>query len=127
MYVDASMRPPDLPGGNPLAQVNHVGRQGVASMRPPIYPAETGCCAGHVPSSGLASMRPPDLPGGNAASSWQCRWPRWRGFNEAAGFTRRKRRVRVVHQAPELHASMRPPDLPGGNSRNRPGRRCAYQ
>ena len=65
-------------------------------------------------------MRPPDLPGGNdprlrpdwyRAAAPTC-------FNEAAGFTRRKRRhVRSCRFDPPQHkASMRPPDLPGGNS-----------
>ena len=60
----ASMRPPDLPGGN------------------------RGNVAAGTRAAG-ASMRPPDLPGGNAwhdGAGDQAR----SGFNEAAGFTRRK-------------------------------------
>ena len=76
-------------------------------------------------------MRPPDLPGGNQCSIYfafavhpaSMRPPdycccRFRSFNEAAGFTRRKRRMarRRADRAAVL-ASMRPPDLPGGNRR----------
>ena len=40
-------------------------------------------------------MRPPDLPGGNLQlAGWE--EPVWTGFNEAAGFTRRKQVERVV-------------------------------
>ena len=38
-----------------------------------------------------------------------------RGFNEAAGFTRRKRHTFRSPLGAVLTASMRPPDLPGGN------------
>ena len=37
------------------------------------------------------------------------------GFNEAAGFTRRKLGTQVRASSLHHHASMRPPDLPGGN------------
>ena len=60
----ASMRPPDLPGGN-------AGEARVPS--PPLH----------------ASMRPPDLPGGNTHRSKHPP-PACQRFNEAAGFTRRK-------------------------------------
>ena len=39
-------------------------------------------------------MRPPDLPGGNHGSLTN-KWPETRGFNEAAGFTRRKLRMQL--------------------------------
>ena len=55
-------------------------------------------------------MRPPDLPGGNAGIMAP---GRAHSFNEAAGFTRRKRRT-CEYDANS--ASMRPPDLPGGNA-----------
>ena len=85
-------------------------------------------------------MRPPDLPGGNTAqypasamtrvdrfneaagftrrkrypTSWT--WPpRACRFNEAAGFTRRKQRPNRATPDQDRAASMRPPDLPGGN------------
>ena len=60
-------------------------------------------------------MRPPDLPGGNAppARAVQCRTGA--GFNEAAGFTRRKHDTNLDAMVAKLRASMRPPDLPGGN------------
>ena len=60
------MRPPDLPGGNPLRE-RQGGRADV-----------------------LASMRPPDLPGGNAEPSYPGTNSPESCFNEAAGFTRRK-------------------------------------
>ena len=86
----------------------------------------------------IASMRPPVLPSGNADSAAACgpaarrfneaagftqRKRRWRnrqarsqcpGFNEAAGFTQRKRPAAGT-PATELQASMRPPVLPSGN------------
>ena len=37
------------------------------------------------------------------------------GFNEAAGFTRRKPRRFPPGPDADVSASMRPPDLPGGN------------
>ena len=40
---------------------------------------------------------------------------RRQGFNEAAGFTRRKLPGPPGKGYEVLHASMRPPDLPGGN------------
>ena len=61
---DASMRPPDLPGGNVAA------KPASETARP-------------------ASMRPPDLPGGNCKANCRSRRSMSR-FNEAAGFTRRK-------------------------------------
>ena len=70
-------------------------------------------------------MRPPDLPGGNQCSIYYC-CCRFRSFNEAAGFTRRKRRMarRRADRAAVL-ASMRPPDLPGGNAERHDERRAA--
>ena len=62
---DASMRPPDLPGGN------------------------SGAIRGVQISVTDASMRPPDLPGGNLALRRRA-IAGSRSFNEAAGFTRRK-------------------------------------
>ena len=62
-----------------------------------------------------ASMRPPDLPGGNPRSVKCGGRGSGGGFNEAAGFTRRKRGVAYLRRA-DPPASMRPPDLPGGNS-----------
>ena len=84
-------------------------------------------------------MRPPDLPGGNSPRTPdRRRGPR--RFNEAAGFTRRKRvrdascsrrRKERFNEAAgftrrklsedgnpimPIRASMRPPDLPGGNT-----------
>ena len=88
---------------------------------------------------GLASMRPPDLPGGNCSRSTPTKLPMLGGFNEAAGFTRRKLVSAVLHDGssvsfneaagftrrkraladllttPHGDASMRPPDLTGGN------------
>ena len=84
------MRPPDLPGGNLIKLWRLV-------------------------DDSNASMRPPDLPGGNPRTC--CRRPRLAlgGFNEAAGFTRRKRGAGWVGDQVPYRASMRPPDLPGGN------------
>ena len=86
----ASMRPPDLPGGNIIAQKKGAGSQRLASMRPPDLPG------GNLKLLNLAlqlrivaSMRPPDLPGGNSGGPVRYAWPGHR-FNEAAGFTRRK-------------------------------------
>ena len=108
------MRPPDLPGGNPLRAGSRRNRaepsfneaagftrrklsdaereyfSRVASMRPPDLPGGNSDPARHGPRLTGASMRPPDLPGGN----------------------RRGRRDGIETRA---HASMRPPDLPGGN------------
>ena len=85
-------------------------------------------------------MRPPDLPGGNIRAGHVGIDSARRGFNEAAGFTRRKRGARWKRSPSEARnrfneaagftrrklatedppptvpaASMRPPDLPGGN------------
>ena len=113
------MRPPDLPGGNKprhgrkpsraarrfneaagftrRKQQLRVQRDRVvalASMRPPDLPGgNTGGEARHDARCRLASMRPPDLPGGNpSAARFSLRSSI--SFNEAAGFTRRKRRIR---------------------------------
>ena len=59
-------------------------------------------------------MRPPVLPSGNLSSVYlividsTC-------FNEAAGFTQRKRHWRDDGQGGHRKASMRPPVLPSGN------------
>ena len=61
----ASMRPPDLPGGNPdTAWGDKVNI--LASMRPPDLPGGNHQLR-HLtrPRAVRASMRPPDLPGGN--------------------------------------------------------------
>ena len=84
-------------------------------------------------------MRPPDLPGGNHHSLQSSLSGIYSGFNEAAGFIRRKpaesvsnsprglpcfneaagftrRKPHTRHRLDESRAaSMRPPDLPGGN------------
>ena len=60
-------------------------------------------------------MRPPDLPGGNLNASAAYRRAGYAGFNEAAGFTRRKPLEGVGSRLAGDPASMRPPDLPGGN------------
>ena len=86
------MRPPDLPGGNLDGRLR--GKAG----------------------DYRASMRPPDLPGGNTDNAPQPMGQRTTSFNEAAGFTRRKRVTRGRLRAGSALASMRPPDLPGGNS-----------
>ena len=94
-YV-ASMRPPDLPGGNLLdagIQRKHVL---LASMRPPDLPGGNNLGFDFLSKIvTAASMRPPDLPGGNSLKgrAVQHRGPR---FNEAAGFTRRKRPCDLV-------------------------------
>ena len=59
-------------------------------------------------------MRPPDLPGGNTPGC-SAATRSSSGFNEAAGFTRRKREHRTPRPEARRPASMRPPDLPGGN------------
>ena len=71
--IRASMRPPDLPGGNsghhPQRYLRHP-----ASMRPPDLPGgnEVTMADRHLALRG-ASMRPPDLPGGNL--SLKAQWP----------------------------------------------------
>ena len=62
----ASMRPPDLPGGNGRPSRPRCAPRSAASMRPPDLPGGNpvqGCREGR--QEGRASMRPPDLPGGN--------------------------------------------------------------
>ena len=139
VVVGASMRPPDLPGGNTAARTYGVPVF-IASMRPPDLPGGNKDTTSALTAERLrASMRPPDLPGGNGAA-WLSRHRIARRFNEAAGFTRRKRgphrkvlyttcccfneaagftrrkRADSVHGAALANgASMRPPDLPGGN------------
>ena len=63
-------------------------------------------------------MRPPDLPGGNPYEVGRA-LSIIIGFNEAAGFTRRKH-VHAAVLAVAGRASMRPPDLPGGNPSHSP-------
>ena len=113
--VRASMRPPDLPGGNSSnagasARVGRSFNEAAGFTRR----KHGGGRGAQVAQHPQASMRPPDLPGGNTSEppSQHLRHP---GFNEAAGFTRRKP-VLVVHVALATIASMRPPDLPGGNT-----------
>ena len=85
----ASMRPPDLPGGNGHL-VGKTCEVVVASMRPPDLPGgNTYGIAAADSHQVVASMRPPDLPGGNDGQLGRHRHP--------------------------ARASMRPPDLPGGN------------
>ena len=72
----------------------------------------------------LRFNEPPDLPGGNSRSTPPAAAPRSRRFNEAAGFTRRKRLVRG-HRRQALVRFMRPPDLPGGNAWRARSRRKA--
>ena len=137
----ASMRPPDLPGGNGGKECVVPPRDLLASMRPPDLPGGNSAISTAAPScpcscfneaAGFtrrkqgrisrrpkagtsASMRPPDLPGGNAFMLHADTIPP-RCFNEAAGFTRRKRRMPYEQKPVEREvASMRPPDLPGGN------------
>ena len=60
------MRPPDLPGGNPLHGYHGAYCATWASMRPPDLPGgNTGARTHGRARSIAASMRPPDLPGGN--------------------------------------------------------------
>ena len=86
----ASMRPPDLPGGNTFiasafSQTGNVSFNEAAGF--------TRRKRGTAPTpTGLSTTR----------------------FNEAAGFTRRKLR-NPERSKRQDHASMRPPDLPGGN------------
>ena len=87
----ASMRPPDLPGGN-AASFSMIGSGMYASMRPPDLPGgNADSVAADARRFSRASMRPPDLPGGNSRRACRCSAPRGWRFNEAAGFTRRKR------------------------------------
>ena len=98
-------------------------------------------------------MRPPVLPSGNPWRARRCRRCRWCCFNEAAGFTQRKRArpagtPRIVHRRfneaagftqrkhrqlwPAVRrrpdtASMRPPVLPSGNWRLVRRRRNAHR
>ena len=114
-YEVASMGPPELPGGNSRGR----GRAGGGSMALQWgrrnYPAET-CAPSSSASkrSAAASMGPPELPGGNVvlpldhgSAIERLQWgrrnypaetlqapvllpPLHRGFNGAAGITRRK-------------------------------------
>ena len=87
----ASMGPPELPGGN--------------SMR----------MQADAPDMHAASMGPPELPGGNQIVD-QRRLVRVICFNGAAGITRRKQTERCT-SCRLTWASMGPPELPGGNLR----------
>ena len=90
-YQDASMRPPDLPGGNAIRSGRRLHLAAAPLRGRRIYPAETA----HAVLPLAASMRPPDLPGGNDAADVRGSAAARRAcFNEAAGFTRRKPAVR---------------------------------
>ena len=134
------MRPPDLPGGNwkaaqtkcaschcfneaagftrrkPRLDRDVGGQRHHASMRPPDLPGGNPCRVTVHWSRFSASMRPPDLPGGNGRVRQGHPWARALSFNEAAGFTRRKRVDTAQLADDSVTASMRPPDLPGGNT-----------
>ena len=89
----ASMRPPDLPGGN-----------GVAGQR------RCAPTTGFNEAAGFTRRKPKWAL--DARQRYRC------SFNEAAGFTRRKQRG-LGHcqcRGEGEVASMRPPDLPGGNT-----------
>ena len=60
-------------------------------------------------------MRPPVLPSGNASRPRGGSGVAGRGFNEAAGFTQRKRDRADQQPDGPRGASMRPPVLPSGN------------
>ena len=118
------MRPPDLPGGNVVAQDARRFVRPLASMRPPDLPGgNTNILECDGTPTINASMRPPDLPGGNTGATAPVS-TRCAGFNEAAGFTRRKLFPRPPIYIDPVHASMRPPDLPGGNPHSG-GRGCS--
>ena len=68
----ASMRPPDLPGGNPISS------SCCSRMPSPSFNEAAGFTRRklHAEKTGharlvQASMRPPDLPGGNMNRGWQ--------------------------------------------------------
>ena len=61
----ASMRPPDLPGGNHGVIALLLATRTSASMRPPDLPGGNPARKDSLSHPLLASMRPPDLPGGN--------------------------------------------------------------
>ena len=63
----------------------------------------------------VASMRPPGEAGGNSVRS-TCTPPTSRGFNEAAGGSRRKRGGPSEYGDAHQRASMRPPGEAGGNA-----------
>ena len=88
----ASMRPPDLPGGNTILSKWEAHHGKYASMRPPDLPGGNRRRRRYSSPPSGASMRPPDLPGGNRCQGGSGSLGDGPGFNEAAGFTRRKRR-----------------------------------
>ena len=96
--VPASMRPPDLPGGNPNVRRARRGPR----------------CGCFNEAAGFTRRKP--TAGRLVSVDGQCR------FNEAAGFTRRKQRPKAGEQGGGRSASMRPPDLPGGNGPNGAGK-----
>ena len=115
-YAAASMRPPDLPGGN-----THLGLVVVLRCPPRFNEAAGFTRRKLLQPLALqrrrgASMRPPDLPGGNRSL-------RARGYEAPAGASMRPPDLPGGNES-EVHAarisaasaSMRPPDLPGGNS-----------
>ena len=111
----ASMGPPELPGGNScqvvkgsIRQVSFNGAAGITRRKQTIRRRPRA-----IPVN-IASMGPPELPGGNEIWILRCRALRI-GFNGAAGITRRK----PLRKRPAFGwdgASMGPPELPGGNT-----------
>ena len=73
-------------------------------------------------------MRPPVLPSGNVWRKASIGLGAYWRFNEAAGFTQRKRQSQGGNSGESQKASMRPPVLPSGNATNerskRPPRPC---
>ena len=114
-YTGASMRPPDLPGGNPSPR----GR------------GPNGGRAGFNEAAGFTRRKHREVDDrdnpGQKSFNEAAGFTRRKlvpapvhvvdlvGFNEAAGFTRRKRAAKQRGAHVVRHASMRPPDLPGGN------------
>ena len=88
------MRPPDLPGGNPSTPRCSFGPCGNRFNEAAGFTRRKLENSGgsELPGSPRASMRPPDLPGGNISDGTVELYNMDRSFNEAAGFTRRKRR-----------------------------------
>ena len=69
-----------------------------------------------MPATG-ASMRPPVLPSGNSRHHASISAGKVCCFNEAAGFTQRKRAQPAAKlKLSSTRASMRPPVLPSGNA-----------
>ena len=84
------MGPPELPGGNSAAAGISVNRLPSLQWGRRNYPAET-----------------PAPPGAEQSPA--------KGFNGAAGITRRKLVDLAVAGVHDALASMGPPELPGGN------------